>query len=100
MPTMPNHSLPARAKIVEVGPRDGLQNESAVIPTADKLHFVQLLAEAGYEEIEVSSFVNPRRIPQLADASDLFETLLTSSPPHLLTSTRFSALVPNRKGMD
>src|SRR5215813_5060288 len=60
------------ARIVEVGPRDGLQNERATIPTEAKVAFVDALSEVGYDEIEVSAFVAPRWIPQLADAEDVF----------------------------
>ncbi|MCA9727549.1 MAG: hydroxymethylglutaryl-CoA lyase, partial [Candidatus Eisenbacteria bacterium] len=61
-------SLPSRVRIVEVGPRDGLQNEKGVIPAQSKIAFIDALSEAGLPEIEVTSFVNPARIPQLADA--------------------------------
>ena len=64
-----------RVRIYEVGPRDGLQNEAAPIATADKLRFVALLAAAGLREIEATSFVSPRAIPQLADADELMRSL-------------------------
>lgn len=79
-------------RIVEVGPRDGLQNEAIPIPTEAKLSFVADLVEAGLTEIEATSFVSPKWVPQLADASELFCGL--SQPAH------FSALVPNLKGLE
>lgn len=86
--------LPGKVKIVEVGPRDGLQNEPITLPTEVKLEYIELLADAGFEEIEASSFVNPARIPQLADAAQVFAGL--SPHPGLL----YSALVPNLKGLE
>ena len=62
-------------RIYEVGPRDGLQNEASPIPTDAKLRFIALLADAGLSEIEATSFVSPRAIPQLADADDLMARL-------------------------
>lgn len=86
--------IPKSVRVVEVGPRDGLQNEPAVISTANKLEFIEMLSAAGFKDIEVSSFVNPARVPQLADAGELFVQLRAR------TKTRYSALVPNRKGLD
>ena len=63
--------LPKRVQIKEVGPRDGLQNENAFIPTGDKVQLIDSLSETGLGYIEVTSFVHPKRIPQLADAVDL-----------------------------
>lgn len=82
-------------RITDVGPRDGLQNEAAIIPTLDKARLVGLLADAGVDEVEVSSFVSPRWVPQLADAAELFQRLADAKPQRLC----FSALVPNEKGM-
>jgi hydroxymethylglutaryl-CoA lyase len=62
-------------RIYEVGPRDGLQNEATPIPTEAKLRFIGLLADAGLREIEATSFVSPKAIPQLADADDLMAGL-------------------------
>jgi hydroxymethylglutaryl-CoA lyase len=87
-------ALPRSVRVVEVGPRDGLQNEKALIPTAQKIQFISLLAEAGCQEIEATSFVSPRAIPQLSDA----EAVIAGLPP--LAGTRLSALVPNLKGME
>jgi hydroxymethylglutaryl-CoA lyase len=78
-------------RIVEVGPRDGLQNESVPIPTTVKLEFIAALANAGIEEIEASSFVSPKWVPQLADAAELW--------PQLPAGPKYSALVPNVRGM-
>lgn len=86
--------LPARVKIVEVGPRDGLQNEPETIDTAAKVRFIQLLAESGLQNIEVSSFVHPKAIPQLADALDVIRQLPTKP------TVQYSALVPNQKGLE
>jgi len=80
--------------IVEVGPRDGLQNEAALVPVADKVAFVDRLAAAGCERIEVSAFVSPKWIPQLADADDVFARI-TPRP-----GIRYSALVPNARGLE
>lgn len=87
-------ALPDRVTVVEVGPRDGLQNEAASIPTEEKIAFVDRLTASGLREIEVSAFVSPKWIPQLADAEDVFARI-TRHP-----DTRYSALVPNRAGLD
>jgi hydroxymethylglutaryl-CoA lyase len=80
--------------ITEVGPRDGLQNESIVVPLADKVRLVEELAAAGCPEVEVSAFVRPDRVPQLADAEEVFSALSKQS------GTMYSALVPNLQGFD
>lgn len=82
-------------KIVEVGPRDGLQNEATPIPNAAKAQFVRDLAAAGLREIEVSSFVSPKWVPQLGDAAELAEQLRD-----LEDEVAMSYLVPNRTGLD
>jgi hydroxymethylglutaryl-CoA lyase len=87
--------LPARARIYEVGPRDGLQNEAAAVSSGDKLEYIRLLAAAGLREIEATSFVSPRAIPQLADADELLPRLLGSAQ----TGVRYPVLVPNMRGM-
>src|SRR5438045_928488 len=87
-------SYPKQVKIIEVGPRDGLQNESQPIPTADKLIFIEKLAQAGLTQIEITSFVNPKRIAQLADAMEIVQGV----KPH--PGITYSALVPNQKGLD
>lgn len=86
--------VPERVRVVEVGPRDGLQNETALVETTDKVRFVEMLAEAGFTDIEVSSFVSPQRVSQLADAAEVF-ALLSKQP-----GVRYSALVPNAKGLE
>lgn len=84
----------ATIHVVEVGPRDGLQNEGATIPTAGKIAFVEALADAGATRIEVSAFVSPKWVPQLADAAEVFAGLAHRD------GVRYSALVPNRQGLD
>jgi hydroxymethylglutaryl-CoA lyase len=86
--------LPARATIYEVGPRDGLQNESARLSVDDKVRLVAALAESGLKRIELGSFVRPDWIPQLAD-TDLVAQRVPRPP-----GVRYSALVPNRHGLD
>ena len=86
--------LPASVRIVEVGPRDGLQNEKALIPTEQKIQFIQMLAAAGLPVVEATSFVSPRAIPQLGDASAVMAGLTR------LPATEYPVLVPNIKGME
>jgi hydroxymethylglutaryl-CoA lyase len=86
--------LPARATVTEVGPRDGLQNEKEIVPTEAKVAFVEALAAAGLREIEVSSFVSPKWVPQLADAEEVFRRLPRRE------GVRYSALVPNLQGAE
>jgi hydroxymethylglutaryl-CoA lyase len=83
-----------RARVVEVGPRDGLQNEAARIPTDVKIAFVDALSEAGYGEIEVSAFVSPKWVPQLSDAAEVFRGIRRRE------GVVYSALVPNEEGLD
>jgi isopropylmalate/homocitrate/citramalate synthase len=85
---------PDRVTIVEVGPRDGLQNESARIATADKVEFVRRLSAAGFPVIEVTAFVSPKWVPQMADAGEVFTSIAQQ------TGTRYTALVPNVAGLD
>jgi isopropylmalate/homocitrate/citramalate synthase len=84
----------ADVRVYEVGPRDGLQNESQPIPTATKLRFIELLADAGLREIEATSFVSPGAIPQLADADELMATL------ERRPGVRYPVLVPNARGLE
>jgi len=86
-------SVPRDVTIVEVGPRDGLQNETAFVPTAEKIAFVNRLADAGLTTIEVSAFVSPRWVPQMADAAEVFAGI-TRRP-----GVRYTALVPNLQGL-
>ncbi|MEO8840661.1 MAG: hydroxymethylglutaryl-CoA lyase [Kofleriaceae bacterium] len=86
--------LPPEVTIYEVGPRDGLQNEARTLPTADKIRFIDALVAAGIRAIEITSFVSPKWIPQLADAVEVARGV--ARPP----GVRMSALVPNRRGLD
>ncbi len=81
-------------RIVEVGPRDGLQNEAALIPTAVKIAYIDALSASGLGEIEASAFVSPRWVPQLADAEAVFAGI--TRRPGIV----YSALVPNERGLD
>lgn len=87
-------SLPESVRIREVGPRDGLQNEPEVVSTADKIRLIDLLAETGLKRIEVTSFVRPDVIPQLADADEVLDGI--SRPD----GVSYSVLIPNRRGLD
>lgn len=86
--------IPARVRVVEVGGRDGLQNEARAVPTQDKVRYLDLLGEAGFDTIEVGSFVRPDRIPQLADTADVFAKVRKR------TGVRYVALVPNLRGLE
>src|SRR5215210_3396178 len=86
--------LPSNVTIVEVGPRDGLQNEEQQVPTERKLAFIRALVDAGLKDIEVTSFVHPKSVPQLADAMDLARQLPQGS------GVTYSGLVPNQIGFD
>jgi hydroxymethylglutaryl-CoA lyase len=90
-------SLPERVTIYEVGPRDGLQNEQATVPTADKAEFVRRLLAAGLPVVEATSFVHPRWVPQLADAEDLVDTLVEQLGDR---ARDLPVLVPNERGLD
>ena len=96
--------MPATAKspgiarsieIVEVGPRDGLQSEAQVLPTATKVEFVRRLVAAGLSRVEVASLVNPKRVPQMADAEAVLAALATARP-----AARYIGLVLNPKGFE
>jgi isopropylmalate/homocitrate/citramalate synthase len=93
----PLATLPKAVRVVEVGPRDGLQNEKVQIPTAQKIQFIQLLAEAGLPVVEATSFVSPRAIPQLSDAATVMQAVRQRQN---LSSTSYPVLVPNLKGME
>jgi len=82
-------------ELCEVGPRDGLQNEKRFVATADKLRYIDLLARAGFREIEATSFVSPKWVPQLADAEQVLPAAIAGHP-----GTLFSVLVPNEKGLE
>jgi hydroxymethylglutaryl-CoA lyase len=91
---MAEPALPAAVTIVEVGPRDGLQNEAAEIPTAVKVGFIDRLAAAGLAVIEATSFVHPRAVPQLADADELLPALARGP------GVRYPVLVPTPRGLE
>jgi hydroxymethylglutaryl-CoA lyase len=81
--------------LCEVGPRDGLQNEKRFVATANKLRYIELLARAGFREIEATSFVSPKWVPQLADAEQVLPAAIAAHP-----TTLFLVLVPNEKGLE
>jgi hydroxymethylglutaryl-CoA lyase len=85
---------PAKVTVVEVGPRDGLQNESAAVSTADKIEFVNRLSAARLPVIEVSAFVSPKWVPHMADAAEVFAGITRRA------GTRYTALVPNLAGLE
>jgi hydroxymethylglutaryl-CoA lyase len=87
-------NLPRRVTIVEVGARDGLQNEAVSVATADKIAFVDRLSAAGVPVVEVSAFVSPKWVPQLADAEQVFAAIARQP------NVRYSALVPNVRGLE
>jgi hydroxymethylglutaryl-CoA lyase len=91
---VPLDGLPQRVTIYEVGPRDGLQNESSIVPTQVKAQYIARLAAAGLQVIEATSFVRPEWVPQLADAEQLIAALETGR------GTRYPVLVPNERGLD
>lgn len=81
-------------KITEVGPRDGLQNEKSILSIEDKIQFIRLLSQSGLSHIEITSFVRPDRIPQMADAKELSETILSQKNSEIT----YSCLTPNERG--
>ena len=84
----------ARVTVVEVGPRDGLQNEAAIVPTAAKVRFIEMLAAAGLPVVEATSFVHPAAVPQLADADQVLPAIARRP------GVRYPVLVPNMRGME
>ena len=87
-------ALPTSARLREVGPRDGFQNEPETIPTADKVRLIGMLGAAGYRRIELTSFVRADVIPQLADANDVLDSY------EKLDGVAYSVLIPNEKGLE
>jgi isopropylmalate/homocitrate/citramalate synthase len=85
---------PERVTVVEVGPRDGLQNESAEIPVAAKVRLIRALADAGLSVVEAGAFVSPKWVPQMAGSAEVLAELPLDGP------TRFPVLVPNDKGLE
>jgi len=92
-------TIPQAVKLVEVGARDGLQNESAPVSTADKINLIHGLIDAGVSYIEAGSFVNPRSVPQMADSDQVFAGL-RPSPALNSTALTLAALTPNLKGFE
>ena len=92
-------AIPQAVKLVEVGPRDGLQNESAPVSTADKVNLIRGLVDAGVSYIEAGSFVNPRSVPQMADSDQVFADLKQLQVLNLPGLT-LAALTPNLKGFE
>ena len=86
--------LPSKVKLVDVGPRDGLQNEKGSVPAAVKIELVHRLQDAGLLEIEVTSFVSPKWVPQMADAAEVMAGI------HRKAGVRYSVLTPNMKGFE
>ena len=87
-------ALPQRVKIVEVGPRDGLQNEKEFVPTQTKVELVNRLAAAGFPNVETTSFVSPKWVPQMGDAADVMAGI------ERRRGTIYSVLTPNMRGLD
>jgi len=83
-----------RVTVVEVGPRDGLQNEASAVPAADKVRLVEALADAGLPVVEVTSFVSPKAVPQLADADEVLPAVRRRE------GVRYPVLVPNMRGLE
>jgi hydroxymethylglutaryl-CoA lyase len=93
--------LPDRVSVYEVSPRDGLQNERATVALRDKVRLIEALVTAGLQRIEITSFVSPKWIPQLADADELADNVMTHiAPMHADRNVRFSALCPNARGLE
>ena len=89
-----NAGLPRAVRLVEVGPRDGLQNEQPIVPTDVKVTLIDLLTDAGFPAIEAASFVSPRWVPQMADAADVMARIRRKP------GVRYPVLTPNMKGFD
>jgi hydroxymethylglutaryl-CoA lyase len=91
-------ALPSRVRIVEVGPRDGLQNEKTLVPTGVKVELIELLADAGLPAVEAASFVSPKWVPQMADSGAVLRAVLSS--PRRRAGVAYPVLTPNLKGFD
>ena len=85
--------FPAAVKIVEVSPRDGLQNEKNFVPTETKIELIDQLSQTGLSVVEATSFVSPKAIPQLADNAEVFQKI------RKVEGVNYPVLVPNAKGM-
>lgn len=88
------NGLPEYVEITEVGPRDGIQNETSFIPTGEKIQFIHLLNDAGFKRMEATSFVSPKHVPQMKDAAAVADRM------ERRTDTQYIALVPNQKGYE
>ncbi|MGB8337707.1 MAG: hydroxymethylglutaryl-CoA lyase, partial [Burkholderiales bacterium] len=86
--------LPHQVKIVEVGPRDGLQNEKQIVPAATKIELIQRLADAGLRTVEATAFVSPKWVPQMADNAQVMRGIQRK------TGVSYPALVPNMQGLE
>jgi hydroxymethylglutaryl-CoA lyase len=86
--------LPKRVKVVEVGPRDGLQNEKTLVPAAVKIDFINRLSDTGLSTIETTSFVSPKWVPQMGDNAEVFQGIVKKP------GVAYTSLVPNLKGME
>ena len=93
--SVPQNNIPQKVRIVEVGPRDGLQNEPGTVPTDTKLKFIDLLAKAGLRTIEATSFVSPKWVPQMADHKEILKQVKQLEYENI----SFPVLVPNVKGL-
>ncbi|MBS0440188.1 MAG: hydroxymethylglutaryl-CoA lyase [Proteobacteria bacterium] len=87
-------TLPTHVRIVEVGPRDGLQNEKTLVPTPVKIELIDRLTDTGLQTIEATSFVSPKWVPQMADATDVYTAILKKA------GVRYPVLVPNLQGYE
>jgi hydroxymethylglutaryl-CoA lyase len=87
-------ALPSRVRLVEVGPRDGLQNEQAMVPTEVKVALIDMLTDAGFGAVEATSFVSPKWVPQMADATDVMARIRRKA------GVRYPVLTPNMKGFE
>src|SRR5213596_2457596 len=87
-------ALPSRVRLVEVGPRDGLQNEKATVATDVKIALIDRLTDAGFSAIEATSFVSPKWVPQMADAAEVMAMIRRGA------GVRYSALPPNMRGFE
>src|SRR3982750_1488251 len=85
-------AMPSHVRIVEVGPRDGLQNEKSIVSTADKIALIDMLSGTGLQCIEATSFVSPKWVPQLADASEVYAGIAKRA------GASYPVLVPNEQG--
>eukprot|EP00161_Ancyromonas_sigmoides_P016246 TRINITY_DN4330_c0_g1_i4.p1 TRINITY_DN4330_c0_g1~~TRINITY_DN4330_c0_g1_i4.p1 ORF type:complete len:354 (-),score=49.84 TRINITY_DN4330_c0_g1_i4:188-1249(-) len=95
--------FPSRVALVEVSPRDGLQNEATLVPTRSKMELVTRLAPLGFRSIEVTSFVSAKWVPQMGDGTELYTEVVArskSDPAFAAPGTTFSTLVPNLRGLD